>query len=387
MASRATRAIIVGGGIGGLSAAVALRRAGIEAAVFEQQTELRRTQVGGGIHMWTNAMRALRELGLDQRVRELGAVVERTEYRTSRGALLATWPLDAIGREHGLQDVGITRGELQEVLVEAQDEASVHSGAQCVAFEQDRTGVTVRFSDGREERGDMLVGADGLRSTVRAQLHGEQPLRYARYAQVQSLADRGPDLLPRGTERILFGRGNRAVLHHVGSSRLFWAAAVYVPEGYLAGVEARREFLLERFRGWERPIEEAIESTAESMIVGFDIYDRPPLERWGDGRVTLLGDAAHPMTTNLSQGGCQALEDSVVLARLVRDADDLPAALRAYESARRPRTAALVKRSHRIARAGGLRNPIAAAVRDRIFGFGLGGPALKEHRRFVADAP
>lgn len=379
-----SRAIIIGGGIGGLSAAIALRRAGIDVAVFEQQSDLRKTQVGGGIHMWTNAMRALAQIGLADRVREHGAIVERTEYRTRNGRKLGEWPLADLAREHGVPDVGITRGELQQLLVDAQDEGSVQAGVTCLGFEQDDGGVVVRLTDGREERGDLLVGADGLRSTVRAQLHGDRPPRYAGYAQLQALADGGPELLPLGIERIVFGRGNRAVLHHVGGDRLFWAGAVYGPEGSLGKGQPRKEMLLERFRGWEHPVEAAIERTPEETIVGFDIYDRPPLERWGEGRVTLLGDAAHPMTTNLSQGGCQAIEDGVVLARCLREHDDVRSALRAYESARIPRTSALVKRSHRIAQMGGIKNPVASAARDRIFGFALGRVALKEHRKFVA---
>jgi 2-polyprenyl-6-methoxyphenol hydroxylase-like FAD-dependent oxidoreductase len=381
------RAIIIGGGIGGLSTAVALRRAGIEAIVFEQQADLRRTQVGGGIHMWTNAMRALQQLELAGRVSELGAPIERTAFATRGGKALGSWPLAEIAREHGTSDVGITRGELQQVLVEAQDEAAVHEAVRCVGFTQDESGVTARFADSREERADLLVGADGLRSTIRAQLLGETPPRYAGYAQLQAVADGGPDLLPAGLERIVFGRGQRAVLHHVGGGKLFWAGALYGPEGRFADVGGRKERLLEAFRGWEHPIEAAIEATPEEAIVGFDIYDRPPVDRWGTGRVTLVGDAAHPMTTNLSQGGCQALEDAVVLASSMREHGDVPTALRAFEASRISRTSPLVKQSYRIARMGGIRNPIGCALRDRLMGLTLGTVALKSHRAFLAAAP
>jgi 2-polyprenyl-6-methoxyphenol hydroxylase-like FAD-dependent oxidoreductase len=377
------RAIVIGGGIGGLAAAVALRRAGIDVAVFEQQHDLRKTQVGGGIHMWANAMRALAQLGLAERVTELGAPIERTEFRDWRGRLLAVWPIGEIAREFGTRDAGISRGELQQVLVDAQENGNVNAGVECTGFEQDASGVTARFADGREERGSLLVGADGLRSTIRAQLLGSAPPRYAGYAQFQSLVAAGADLLPAGVERVVFGRGNRAVLHRVGGNRLFWAGALYAPEGTLLG-QAKKETLLKRFRGWEPPIETAIEATPEDLIVAFDIYDRPPVDRWGEGRVTLVGDAAHPMTTNLSQGGCQALEDAVVLASSLKADSDVARALRAYEERRIPRTSTLVKRSHGIARMGGIKNPVAAAVRDRISGIALGRAGVKDYRKFVA---
>jgi 2-polyprenyl-6-methoxyphenol hydroxylase-like FAD-dependent oxidoreductase len=144
---------------------------------------------------------------------------------------------------------------------------------------------------------------------------------------------------------------------------------------------------LEQFRGWLDPLEAAITATPEDDIRGFDIYDRPPVAAWGEGRVTLLGDAAHPLTTNLSQGGCLAIEDGVVLARCLGDADshDAATALRAYESARIARTTRIVKRSWRIAGLGRWKHPAALALRDRLMSVVLRGPALKDHRRFAAS--
>ena len=156
------RVILIGGGIGGLAAAIALRRSGIEAVVFERETDVLKIQVGGGIHLWTNAMRALQELGLADRIADIGVPIERTEFRTRGGRLLATWPVGEIAHEFGLQDFGISRAELQQLLVESQGDGVVRTGLICTGFEQDASGVTARFSDGSEERGSALVGADGL---------------------------------------------------------------------------------------------------------------------------------------------------------------------------------------------------------------------------------
>jgi 2-polyprenyl-6-methoxyphenol hydroxylase-like FAD-dependent oxidoreductase len=380
------RALIVGGGIGGLAAAHALVSQGVDAVVFERADDVRKIQLGGGFHMWTNAARALQRLGLYDQVQAIGAPLEVTEYRTRSGRLLASWPVGEIAREHGVVDVGVSRQDLQALLVGAVGSDRIQLGAHCTGFEPDGDGVRLKLADGREERGALLIGADGLRSTIRAQLHGGHEPHYAGYTQWQSLIpDEGYPLPPRD-ERVLFGAGARAVLHRVGGERLFWAAVLYgEADGPVS--QAGKDLLLERFTGWQAPVAEAIAATPQEGIARLQIYDREPLSNWGAGRVTLLGDAAHPMTTNLSQGACQVLEDAAALARCLREGDGIEAALRSYERTRIRRTTPIVKQSSRIARTGSWKSPLVCALRDRATAFGLGGPALKAHRRFVAVEP
>jgi 2-polyprenyl-6-methoxyphenol hydroxylase-like FAD-dependent oxidoreductase len=382
----ADRALIVGGGIGGLATAHALISQGVDAVVFERADDIRKIQLGGGFHMWTNAVRALQRLGLYEQVQAIGAPLALTEYRTGTGKMLASWPVGEIARENGVTDVGVSRQDLQALLVEAVGSDRIRLGAECTAFEQDGDGVRLRLADGGEERGAMLIAADGLRSTVRAQIHGRREPHYAGYTQWQSLiADEGY-ALPPGDERVLFGPAARAVLHRVGGGRLFWAAVLYGDEdGPVA--RAGKDTLLERFAGWQEPVAAAIAATSPEDIARLQIYDRAPLSIWGVGRVTLLGDAAHPMTTNLSQGACQVLEDAVALARCVREHDDVGAALRSYEQLRIARTSPVVTQSRRIARLGAFKHPLACALRNRATAFALDGPALRAHRRFVTVEP
>jgi 2-polyprenyl-6-methoxyphenol hydroxylase-like FAD-dependent oxidoreductase len=378
--------LVIGGGIGGLAAALALRTAGVGVRLFEQQTDLRRIRVGGGIHMWANAMQVLRAIGVADHVIERGARIDRTDFINSKGRLLATWRLAEVAAAHGTQDVGIARGELQGLLSDAQEEETVRVGMLCTGFEQDAEGVTARFEDGSEVRGAALVGADGLRSAIRDQVLGPEPPRYAGYAQLQALVDGAAELLPAGVERVVFGGGVRAVLHEAGDGKLFWAAALYGPEGTCpADGAARRDLVLEAFEGWPAPVEEAVSATAPEAIVAFDIYDRPPVRSWSRGRVTLLGDAAHPMTTNLSQGGCQAIEDGLALATALAAHADVADALRAYEQRRIPRTSALVKQSHAVAKVGGFKNPVICAVRDRMTSITLGGPGYRDYKKLADE--
>jgi 2-polyprenyl-6-methoxyphenol hydroxylase-like FAD-dependent oxidoreductase len=378
------RALIVGGGIGGLATAYGLMRQGRDVVVFEQASDVRKIQLGGGFHIWTNAARALRQLGLYEQVQAIGAPLEATDYLTAKGKPLATWPVAEIARENGVVDVGVSRQDLQALLVEAVGVDRIRLGARCMGFEQDGEGVRLKLADGTEEQGSLLVGADGLRSTVRAQLHGEQEPHYVGYTQWQSLI---PDderyALPPGAERVLFGAGSRAVLHHVGGERLFWATVLYgKPNGPEA--QAGKEALLKRFADWQEPVAAAIAATPQEQIARLQIYDRKPLAQWGADRVTLLGDAAHPMTTNLSQGANQTLEDAAVLTRCLGEGTEAEPALRAYEEARIKRTTAVVKQSALLARTGALKRPLACAARNRMTALTLSGPALKAHRRFVA---
>lgn len=379
------RVIVIGAGIGGLSSAVALRRAGIETAVFEQIEEAGATLVGGGFHLWPNANRALEEIGLAETARTLGSPLQVTEFRSKNGRHIVDWPIGEIADELGSFDVGVARNDLMAMLYEAADPAVVTAGAKLIDFEQDGDGVTAHFADGREERADVLVGADGVRSIVRSKVLGPQEPDYAGYVQWQTLVEGVGDLFPAGVERITFGPGSRTVMHHVGGGRLFWACATYGSSESGGKPPGRKAMLLDGFGQWPDPIRTAIDMTPEEQIVGLPIYDRKPVKAWGNGRVTLLGDAAHPMTTNTSQGGNQAIEDGVLLGRLLNGANDPASALRSYESRRIARTTPLVKNSHWISNLNAWRDPLRVGFRDRFFTIGMPRKGVKDLRRAVSE--
>lgn len=379
------RAIVVGAGIGGLTASLALRRAGIDAVVFDQLPEVGATMVGGGFHIWPNAVRALQEVELAETARTLGAPFEVTEFHSFHGRELAAWPIGEIARTLDAFDVGISRKDLLGMLYRAADPEKVIAGAKLVGFDDDGSGVIARFEDGREERGDVLVGADGLRSIVRSTLLGPDEPDYAGYVQWQTLIADPGDLFPHGVERVTFGPGSRTVMHHVGADRLFWACVRYGDADAAGRAPGRKAKLLQDFGGWPEPIAKAIEATPEEEIVGLPIFDRKPVRSWGRGRVTLLGDAAHPMTTNTSQGGNLAVEDGVALARFLRDAEDPAAALRAYEQRRIKRTTPLVKNSRWVSDLNAWRHPLRVRLRDLIFTVGLPRKGVADLRRAVAS--
>jgi 2-polyprenyl-6-methoxyphenol hydroxylase-like FAD-dependent oxidoreductase len=363
------RALVIGGGIGGLSATIALRRAGVEVAVFEQSSELK--EVGAGVGLQIAAVKALKRMGMLEPIMAVSSEpLQALELRNWRsGKLLGKVPQAEVAGDLGLFGLNIHRGDLLRTLAEAAGAGVVTLDAQCAGFEQDERGVTARFADGREERGAMLVGADGLDSTVRKQLHGDTELRYSGYTVWRSMPAFQDARLGDGYPQQAVGPGGGFGLHPRGDL-VYWFGSMARPEGAPDAPDGKKHELLEIYGDWYSPIPELIEATPEEEIFKGDIYDREPLEQWGEGRVTLLGDAAHPTTPAQGQGAGMTIEDAAVLGEEIsidpglERGDRIEAALRAYEGRRLPRTTAIVNESHQLSKTYNWKNPVACAVRE-----------------------
>jgi 2-polyprenyl-6-methoxyphenol hydroxylase-like FAD-dependent oxidoreductase len=369
--------VIAGAGIAGLTSAIAMRERGIEATVLERAGAAQEIQVGGCIHMWHNGMRGLQRIGVGDRLLELAgdaAVVDRAEFRTASGRLMYGWSVREIEGQVGSPTFGVRRPDLHRVLLDAVEDGVVRFGETCVGFEQDSEGVRVRLASGGEERGDVLIAADGMRSALRAELPGATEPRYAGYVSWQAIARVGTDVVPVGLFRVLWGRGARFLFYRIGPGEVYWEGTFAAPAGGGEPVQMRKHAVLERFRGWSAPVETIVQATEGTAITRADMYDRPTSKQWGAGRVTLIGDAAHAMTNALGQGANQAIEDAVVLAGRLADGADPVSGLRAYEAERIPRTTKFASMSWSLARASRLHNPVACALRNGglTLGFRLG---------------
>jgi 2-polyprenyl-6-methoxyphenol hydroxylase-like FAD-dependent oxidoreductase len=356
-----SRVIIIGAGIAGMAAAVGLRRLNIETSVIEQATEL--ADMGAGISLWPNALKALASLGIDGAVRRFAMEESSGAIRCWRGRLLFQLDLQELRRALGDFTVILHRAELLSTLRELAAATDIRLGARCISFEQNDHLVKALLSDGTSVEGDLLLGADGLHSVVRAQLFGANKPRYAGYVAWRSVTHFEHNRILPG---ISLGRGSQfgqAPLKQAG--RVYWFATQNLPQGSDRSRTNCKDDLLATFRGWHKPIPELIEATAESGIVESMIYDRPPLKRWSEQRVTLLGDAAHPMTPDLGQGACQALEDAAVLTRCLEQASDPVSALRKYESRRLRRANGFVLASRLVGRLFQLEGDLACRARDR----------------------
>jgi 2-polyprenyl-6-methoxyphenol hydroxylase-like FAD-dependent oxidoreductase len=376
--------LIAGGGIGGLTLGVGLRRAGFSVRVFERAASLR--PVGAGLTMQTNAILAFRKIGLDTAVAAAGHVMQRGSILDWRGRPLGTTLVSEMAAELGAPMIAIHRAQLQEVLQEALGPEPLTLGTKVVGFREEPEGVVARLSDGTEVRGDLLVGADGLRSTVRAQLLGDGEPRYAGYTSWRGVCDE-PAGVDRSTTTESWGRGLRFGVVPIAQGRTYWFATANVPAGGIDAPDAHAE-LLSRFGSWHVPIRDLIEKTPASAIFRTDIHDRPPVQSWARGRVVLLGDAAHPMTPNMGQGGGQAVEDAVVLAWCLTSEAHVPAALARFQALRIPRANGFVRQSRRLGQIGQWENPLACWVRDRLFQAVPDSSVRKSLRRILTfDAP
>ncbi|MGY0233835.1 FAD-dependent monooxygenase [Longispora urticae] len=344
----ARRVIVAGGGIGGLAAAVALTRRGLDVTVVERADGIR--ELGAGITIQINGMRALDRLGVADAVAARGSLIARAGIRTWRGDVLSADPLDRLAAEYGAPCVGVHRGRLQAALLAAVPAGVVRLGAAVADVDATADGVTVRLDDGTELRGDVLVGADGLHSTVRARLHGAAAPDYAGYTIWRAVCPTPPGL---GADEIgvYWGPSCRFGFVPISATETYWYATQVQP--YDADAEPDPlPGLRARHRDWADPVPALLAATDPAAVFRTRITDREPLDRWGRGRVTLLGDAAHPMTPNLGQGCCQALEDAVTLADVLAGAPDPAAALRRYEDLRAPRTARIVRMARDLGRRG-----------------------------------
>ena len=338
------KALIVGGGIGGLTAAYALLRSGWEVAVFERVPAYR--EVGAGLTLWTNAINALKHLDLADEVVAAGGRMRVGEVRTSDGRVLSRTHSEDHERRLGAPTICIHRSELLVILASHTPSADLTLGAACVGFTQEADGVTLALSDGRQEHGDVLIGADGLRSVVREQLLGAISPRFAGYLAWRGVTDFQSDSLPVGYSSETWGRGLRFGIVPLGRGRVYWYATENAASDTSAPPDLKAR-LLGRFATWHDPIRAILEATDESAILQNGIYDLDPQPVWGVGRVTLLGDAIHPTTPNLGQGACQAIEDAVVLAQCLSGEEDTVSALRIYEAKRRKRTTQITLLSRR----------------------------------------
>ena len=286
------RIAIIGGGIGGLTAAVALARQGLTAEVYERAPVLE--EVGAGVGLWPNAMTALEPIGLTAKVARLAVTVTRQGLRRSDGTWLMCFPEDLMAQRWGAGFVLVHRAELQQLLAAELDPSAIHLGARCIGVEDDNRAVTARFADGREIQADVLVGADRCALCRAGRRVRACSAPVPRLHHGAGHHGRGSVPLPRdGTET--WGRGARFGLGPTSGDRVIWYATWNATAGSKdVGDTAAR--LSEIFGGWHDPIPAVIAATPQSALIRNDTYDRRPTRSWSRGGVALLGDAIHPMT-------------------------------------------------------------------------------------------
>lgn len=371
--------VIVGAGIGGLAAAAALRGGGHEVSVLERATEF--TPLGAGLSVWPNGSHALRALGLDDVVDSAG--VPRGDAgirRAADGSLIASSNTDELEARYGAPLALVHRGDLQRALLEAAGAGTVRFNA--TVSEVDEAG-SLTLDDGETLVADVIIGADGIRSVVREHLLTDGEPTASGHVAYRSVVD-WPEEVPAGE---YWGRGEVFGIAPLSRGRVYWYAALPV-EGDGNGQAAEQlGRLRDRYRSWAEPIPSILAATEASALLRNELFDRDPVERCGRGRLTLLGDAAHPMLPFLGQGPCCALEDAVALGAALDDASEdggVEVALRSYEADRAPRAAGLVKGSRAAARVAMASSRLGTKLRNLAVGAMPGRARMRQFDRIVA---
>jgi salicylate hydroxylase len=340
--------LIVGAGIGGLSAALALRQSGFDVQVYERADEIKET--GAGLTLTENGSLALEGLGLKQAawaLSDIAAVTAFIHYKT--GEVFHTTPAPQGEAAERAANRVIHRSDMHTVLLEACQAAGVGliTGAKLIGFEQDAQSVTAKFANGATARGAALIGADGLRSLTRAKLHGETRPNNTGKVAWRALIPTAivADLTGGHASAVHFGPKATFVRYTVRHGAVLNCVGIVETDIMAAddwSTPSDNDELKAQFAGWDQGLLDLIDRIPEGAIYKWPLFDRDPIHRWTFGRVTLLGDAAHPMLPFLGIGASMAIEDGLVLQRAVTEAGDLVDGLARYERARVARAAEVV---------------------------------------------
>jgi FAD-dependent urate hydroxylase len=369
--------IIVGAGIGGLAATVALARSGVEVRVLERAEELR--EVGAVLGVASNAMRALRELGLAEEVASISSELRTLEHRTASGRVLARLPTGRVAERLGEPIVAASRPALLSAIAARVPDGALRLGADCTDVSASPQ-AAAHLSAGEQEQGALLVGADGASSVVRARTGGAR-LRYAGYTEwrgVARLTGARPAIQVQS-----YGPGLMFGTVPLGTEEVGWFGRWVTPVGGRDAPGSAKTKLLELFGNWHEPIPAVIDACEEQQIARADIFDLPNHRNWGAGPITLLGDAAHASQPTLGLGAAMALEDAVVLGRCIKAHGTTAEALREYERRRIGRTARVVATSASQAAMNRWRRPAACRLRDAMLRSLPTALALRQFERVV----
>ena len=352
------KVVVAGAGIGGLTFAIALRRANIDVVILERAE--REGAEGAGLMLQINAMRALRYLALEERVCAIGLPVHAGLGCDDRGRTLSELDMAGLSRELGAPIIALHRGRLHALLRSELGEGVVRTSARVASFEEREDGVDAILDGGERVSGDLLVGADGLRSAVRATMLADGEPCYAGYTSWRGVA-KVAGLARASTITETWGRGLRFGAVEIAADETYWFAVANAEPNERD--DDPRAVVAARFAHFPEPVPAIVAATDPSRVIRTDVHDRDPIDAFSRGRVALLGDAAHPTTPDLGQGGCLAIEDAVVLAKCLASMPYAPA-FAEYDRKRVARTRKVVLDSRSFGKMGAIDSAIGVFFRN-----------------------
>jgi 2-polyprenyl-6-methoxyphenol hydroxylase-like FAD-dependent oxidoreductase len=352
---------VLGGGIGGLTLAIALQKKNINVKVYESAPRWK--PLGAGIGLAGNAVKAFRDIGIEEEVLREGKVIRKGVIRNRKGKLLTSIDSEDVSRRFGVvNNFAIHRADLHNVLISQLRPNTVELNKTCIDFTQGEDGVYIVFADGSRTHADYLIAADGIHSVVRKKLLTHVQTRYAGYTCWRGVTE----TLPRGFNSDetseTWGRGVRFGIVPLSKERVYWFACVNASPNDALMRSLSPNDLLAFFGEFHAPIPDIIRHTEK--IIWNDIIDIEPVTRFAFEKIVLMGDAAHATTPNMGQGACMAIEDAVVLSNLIAELPSTEEAFSLFEKKRIRRTTKIVNDSWQLGKMAQWQNPIMTSLRN-----------------------
>jgi 2-polyprenyl-6-methoxyphenol hydroxylase-like FAD-dependent oxidoreductase len=328
------KGIIIGGGIGGLTTAIALNKHGIDADVYEQAPQI--SEVGAAVWMAANALKILERLGISQHVINAGKDLEEVIVCDTANTRLSSIDLEWVKSKYGFGTVAIHRAVLQKILLSNIPVEKIHTGKRFKSFTQNGKKVEVSFEDGSMVEADFLVCADGLHSRARSQMHPGMSLRYSEQTCWRLVAKYK---LPEKEKSKMYeiwgrGKGMRAAYSQINGENVYAYFTNQAKAGEKDDPSTIKDLLRSIYRDFPPIVTDIIDAAEPHKIIRNDLFDFKPIKGWSQGKVCLLGDAAHATTPNLGQGACQAMEDAYAIAKCLHETKDPEQAFIQFEKVR-----------------------------------------------------
>lgn len=352
--------VILGGGIAGLTTALALKKIGMEATIIEAAPVFK--PVGAGITLAANAMQVYSLLGIYDKLLAAGNSLGELKIVTQNGKTLSQANADKL--KNGFTNLAISRHALHDILLNELDPKNIISGKKSIRMIQEEEKVKVWFNDQSSITCDALIVAEGIHSTIRKQLLPSSTIRYAGYTCWRGLTSNANLNIQETSET--WGKNGRFGIVPIGNNQIYWFACKNAPAQNQEMKAWKQKELLQNFKAYHKDIIHVLENTPDDHIIWNDICDLKPISNYAFSNVVLIGDAAHATTPNMGQGACQAIEDAFFLAHEFQQTQTIQEAFIHFEQKRMKRTQGIVKQSQRIGKIAQLENPVLAWGRNTL---------------------